>query len=291
LSLRFALLGHPVAHSMSPAIHHAAYRALGLPHRYELIDAPTEVELATAVAALRRGEIAGANVTIPWKRAALRLADVADASAAEIGAANVLVKSAERGIVAYNTDVLALRDELAALVSAPRRVLVIGSGGAALAAVASARRLGAEVGVVARRYQLNADGGVEGGDEMAALAAVPLPWPAAGGSERFLDFARRAELVVQATSAGMHGADGGDAVADLTPWAELPEHAAAYDLVYNPAETPFLARARAAGRRAQGGLGMLVGQAQAALELWLGKSTPRQPLLDAAQAALAARQH
>jgi shikimate dehydrogenase len=289
MSLRFVLLGHPVAHSMSPAIHHAAYDALGLRHRYELIDAPSEAEVASAVDALRRGEIAGANVTIPWKRVALRLADVADASASEIGAANVLVKSGDR-IVAYNTDVLALREELALLVPSPRRIVVIGSGGAALAAVASARGLGAEVGVVARSFDPKTKLATVS-EEFARLGAMPLTWPMLDPASRFHDFVRQADIVVQATSAGMHGADGGETVAGLVSWAELPAHAAAYDLVYNPPLTPFLKRARAAGRRGEGGLGMLVGQARAAIELWLGAAPPKEPLLAAAQAALAARFH
>ncbi|HVJ17834.1 MAG TPA: shikimate dehydrogenase [Polyangiaceae bacterium] len=290
MKLRFVLLGHPVAHSMSPAIHQAAYDALGLPHRYELIDAPGEAEVASAVEALRRGEIAGANVTIPWKRVALRLADVADASASEIGAANVLVRSADRGIVAYNTDVLALREELALLVPTPRRIVVIGSGGAALAAVASARGLGAEVGVVARSFDPKTKLATVS-EEFVRLGATPLTWPMLDPASRFYDFVKQADIVVQATSAGMHGADGGETVAELVPWAELPAHAAAYDLVYNPPTTPFLKRARAASRRAEGGLGMLVGQARAAIELWLGAAPPKEPLLAAAQAALAARFH
>ncbi len=286
---RFVLLGHPVAHSMSPAIHQAAYDALGVSHSYELFDAADESQVRGAVEALRRREIAGANVTIPWKRVALRLADAADPSAAAIGAANVLVNDAVRGIVAYNTDVLALREELVLLVAAPRRVVVIGSGGAALAAVASARGLGAEVGVVARRFRPDPGGSLPGSEEMAGLGATVLPWPEPGADLAFHDYVCAADLVVQATSAGMHGADDGAAVAGLVPWPAMPAAAAAYDLVYNPAETPFLRRARAAGHRAEGGLGMLVGQARAAIELWLGASPPREPLFLAAERALSAR--
>ncbi len=285
----FVLLGHPVAHSMSPAIHQAAYDALGVSHRYDLVDAADESQVAAAVEALRRGEIAGANVTIPWKRVALRLADAADPSASAVGAANVLVRSATRGIVAYNTDVLALREELALLVSAPRRIVVIGSGGAALAAVASARGLGAEVGVVARRFRPDASGSLSGSEEMTRLGATALPWPAPDADSAFLGYVRQADLVIQATSAGMHGADDGEAVAGLVPWSTMAAGAAAYDLVYNPSETPFLRQARAAGRRAEGGLGMLVGQARAAIELWLGATPPREPLLRAAEQALSAR--
>ncbi|HEV8248222.1 MAG TPA: shikimate dehydrogenase, partial [Polyangiaceae bacterium] len=289
VSLRFVLLGHPVAHSVSPAIHHAAYASLGVAHRYELVDAQNEGEVAAAVEELRRGEIAGANVTIPWKRVALKLADAADASASAVGAANVLLHVPGRGIVAYNTDVLALREELALLSAEPRSIVVIGSGGAALAAVASCQALGARVGVVARRFRAQGQPQVAGSDEFVALGATILPWPEGDPSAAFLKFVCGADIVVQATSAGMHGADSGETVADLVPWADVPAECAAYDLVYNPAETPFLQRARAAGHRAEGGLGMLVGQAHAALKLWLGVSVPREPLYRAASAALAAR--
>jgi shikimate dehydrogenase len=287
--LRFVLLGHPVAHSMSPAIHQAAYAALGLPHRYELFDAPAEADVAAAVQELRASAIAGANVTIPWKRVALRLADSADRTAAEVGAANVLVRTDAGQVVAYNTDVPALQSELLRLVSAPRRVVVIGSGGAALAAVAAARALGAEVGVVARRFRPDAGGALPASEEFVRLGARALPWPEPLRLAELDAFLKTADLVVQASSAGMHGASGGDTVANLVRWSEMPQQAAAYDLVYNPTETAFLRAARAAGRVAEGGLGMLVGQARAAIKLWLGDLPPPEPLLAAAQRALAAR--
>ncbi|HEX5098479.1 MAG TPA: shikimate dehydrogenase, partial [Polyangiaceae bacterium] len=143
MTLRFVLLGHPVAHSLSPAIHGAAYEALGFSHRYELLDIPDEAALARAVAALRAGEVAGANVTVPWKREALALADRREPTAGDVGAANVLVRDASGAVVAHNTDVMALVEELGALARAPERVLVLGAGGASVAAVAALRMLGA----------------------------------------------------------------------------------------------------------------------------------------------------
>jgi shikimate dehydrogenase len=289
VSLRFVLIGHPVAHSLSPAIHGAAYRALGLEHRYDLVDAPDEAAVAKVVDSLRRGEIAGANVTIPWKRVALRLADRAEPEAAAIGAANVLSRAADGAVVASNTDIVALERELALLCERPRAALVIGSGGAALAAVASCRRLGAEVFVVARRFAGELVSG-EGADEFRNLSATPLAWPSDAASRSALEsVASRADLVVQATSAGMHGADSGEGVVSLVPWRALPATAGAYDLIYVPEETPFLRAAKENARNARGGLGMLVGQARAALELWLGAEAPEEPLFAAARAALAAR--
>src|ERR1051325_3767698 len=87
----FVLIGHPVGHSLSPVIHEAAYRALNVGgNRYVAVDCPQEVAVRQQFGALRRGSVAGANVTVPWKRLALDLAGEADASARDVGAANVL---------------------------------------------------------------------------------------------------------------------------------------------------------------------------------------------------------
>ena len=186
MSLRFVLLGHPVAHSLSPVIHRAAYEALALPHRYELLDAPDEAALAAAVAELRHGAIAGANVTIPWKRAALALADRADPSASDVGAANVLLRAASGEVVAHNTDVLALAREIGERAPSVSAGLVLGSGGAALAAVAALRKLGARtVGVSARRF----DGSRPAREwphagEFERLGAVLVPWASGARARR-----------------------------------------------------------------------------------------------------------
>jgi shikimate dehydrogenase len=289
VTLRFALLGHPVAHSVSPAIHAAAYRALGLGHEYELRDVPDEAELARAVAVVRSGELAGANVTVPWKRAALGLADRADSTAADVGAANVLAREPGVGVVAHNTDVMALVEEVGALAPSPERVLVLGSGGGSLAAVAAARLLGARaIGVSARKWTLERDrASWPHADDVARLGAEPLPWGAGDGP--LADFAARSDVVLQATSAGMHGAGPGDDVALVVPWSRLRKSSIAYDPVYNPADTEFQRCARDAGLVARGGLGMLVAQAARAFELWLGIAPPREPMMAAARGALLAR--
>jgi shikimate dehydrogenase len=87
----------------------------------------------------------------------------------------------------------------------------------------------------------------------------------------------------------MTGADSGEPLAALVPWAQLPADALAYDLIYAPLETPFLRLARESGRRTRHGLGMLVGQAALSVEIWLGQRPPLAPLLDAALAELRAR--
>jgi shikimate dehydrogenase len=289
LSQRFVLLGHPVAHSLSPAIHQAAYDALSLPHRYELRDAADEAAVRASVSELRQGAIFGANVTVPWKKTALALADRADASAADVGAANTLARAADGAVVAYNTDVRALADELALLVAAPERALVLGAGGAALAAVAAARRLGADVRVTARRFDATKSADTwPNAAALRRLGATLLAWPA--DARGVLDAAAGAKVVLQATSAGMSGVAAGNAVAEVVPWSRLAPGAVAYDLVYNPSVTPVLERARAENVSARGGLGMLVGQAALAFELWLGRSAPRAAMQRAAETALAGRE-
>jgi shikimate 5-dehydrogenase len=130
-----------------------------------------------------------------------------------------------------------------------------------------------------------------GGVELTALGAELVPWPAAGPAfaEAFAESCSRASLLVQCTSAGMHGADSGEPIARLVPWQRVPDGALAYDLIYAPLETPFLRAAREAGKRTSHGLGMLVGQAALAIELWLGQRPALEPLMNAALAELERR--
>jgi shikimate dehydrogenase len=290
--VKFALIGHPVAHSLSPVIHSAAYLALGQTHQYELIDAPHEADVARVVAALKSGELAGINVTIPWKREAFAAAERRSVLAESLGVANVLAREGQQ-IVAHNTDALALEVEFKRLVDT-RRAIVLGSGGAAPAVVAAARAAGiTEVFVSARRFESGVPSASwPGATELLRLGAELLVWPANSDAARaeFERCCQSAGLVVQCTSAGMQGKDSGEPLAGLVPWAKLPADALAYDLVYAPLETPFLRVAREAGRPTAHGLNMLVGQAAAAIEIWLGQKPPAEPLLAAALAELERRQ-
>jgi shikimate dehydrogenase len=282
--VKFALLGHPVAHSLSPVIHRAAYRVLGQAHDYELIDVPNDAELLRVVASLRGGKLQGVNVTVPWKREAYAAADRRSPLAERLGVANVLSRDGDQ-IVAHNTDALALEAEFKALARTDR-VIVLGSGGATPAVVAAAVAAGiAEVYVSARRFDPQlAAGAWPGAAELSRLGAKLLAWPAVSVAARsaFEEACQPAGLVVQCTSAGMQGKDSGEPVAALVPWARLPADALAYDLVYAPLETPFLRVAREAGRRTAHGLNMLVGQAALSVEIWLGQRPPAEPLLAAA---------
>jgi shikimate dehydrogenase len=288
--MRYILIGHPLGHSVSPAIHGAAYRFLGVTAEYVLRDVPSEAGVLAEVDRIRRGEIAGANVTVPWKQVALRAADVLDESARVTRAANVLSRDPAGRVVAHNTDAWGLADELElyktelGAVGAERdTALVVGNGGAALAAVVGCGYAGfSRVIVAARKWEASLERSAWPlAAEFEALGAHCVPLAAASWQAD----AARILAVVQATSAGMKGMAGGQLLADTLELHRLPR-SIAYDLVYNPSVTPFLEAARAAGHLARGGLGMLVEQAARALEIWFGVRPPRAPLLEAAQTAL-----
>jgi shikimate dehydrogenase len=288
--MKFALIGHPVSHSLSPVIHQAAYRELGVEHEYGLIDVATEAEVDAVVARLRAGELAGINVTIPWKRRAYAAADLRSPLTERLQVANVLATTAGK-LVAHNTDVLALEAELGRLARASRAV-VLGSGGATPAVVAACRAAGnEEVFVTARRYHPGARESWPAAAELTQLGARLVAWPesSAAAKAEFEAICAACGLVVQCTSAGMDGADSGEPIARLVPWSRLSADALAYDLIYAPLETPFLRVAREAGRRTAHGLQMLVGQAALAIEVWLGQRPPLEPLLEAALQELAKR--
>jgi len=297
----FALLGHPVGHSLSPVIQTVAYEALGLPHLYTAVDVPGAAELLTALDAIRSGMFGGANVTIPHKRAVLELADEVDASAAEPGAANVIVRRANGRIVAHNTDADALADDLAALLPSDSRAraMVIGAGGAGLAAVSACQKLGFKlIGVTNRRWTTSeAVESSPAAEKVRGMGALPLPWPRLDDpppdnrASRVLrlqwpELAVGAQLIVQATSAGLLGGEPGDGVADIVPWDELQQGTLVYDVVYTPRVTPFLRAAMTRKIRAEGGLGMLVRQAARSILLWTGQEPPHDVMRRAAEDAL-----
>lgn len=282
--LRFAVIGSPIAHSKSPAMHMAAYRSLGLPHVYEKLET-SEAELAGRVDALRRGDFAGLNVTVPHKSRVLKLVDEIHPSAKATGAANTLVRTAEGRVRAHNTDMPAVADEITRLAGNAARLrggvgIVIGTGGAARAAiVALASRLGLGR-VLVRGRSLGETGHavayVREIDRILALAGGRGVAVALGADGLHAPDKEDARLVaiIQATSCGMQGAAPGQVVADAVRWEHVPVDAVALDVVYAPQRTPFLERARARGLAADNGLGMLATQGALAFELWLGLPPP-----------------
>jgi shikimate dehydrogenase len=260
---RLAVLGHPVGHSRSPAMHNAALAELGLAGEwsYEAIDlAPDEFE--RRVRAMPAEGFAGANVTVPHKGAALALADTLSETAREIGAANTLSFATDE-IRADNTDAQGLLDSLPAP-AAGRRTLVLGAGGAARAAVWALVREGADVDVWNR----------------TALRAEHL-CDELGGTPTEAPRQAAFELILNTTVAGLRGED---------PFVELPLEPAGFtaeqivvDLVYGRQPSRLLAAAESTGAAVVDGIEVLVRQGVLSLEIWTGRDAPLDTMRAAAR--------
>ncbi len=267
------LLGHPVAHSRSPAIHTAALGTMGLDLRYRALDVPPEA-LDEALRRLDDAGIRGANVTVPHKLAVLPACDRLTEEARLVGAVNTLTwdRDGVRVLEGHNTDAVGLGRALAEDVGtlANARAVLVGTGGAARAAAVALTRAGARVSVAGRR----ADAAAELADLVARLGG-PTDVVDLADDELLAARVAEARIVVNATTLGMHG--------EHLPAAceALGVGQVAYDLVYG-VTTPFLAAARTAGAAAHAGLGMLLHQAAAALERWTGLPAPVGVMRDAA---------
>jgi shikimate dehydrogenase len=243
-----AVAGWPVAHSRSPAMHNAAFAALGMDDwLYTRLPVAPE-RFAETVRALPASRYRGINVTIPHKEAALALADSASHAAAAIGAANTLT-FADGSIQADNTDAQGFLDAVGEPL-AGRTVLVLGAGGAARAVVWAAREAGArEVLVWNRTTQraklLAADFGVE---------AVERP--------------RQVDVLVNTTAVGLAGS-----LEDL-PLGDAGDPELVADLVYGPVIPPVTAWAQARGARVTDGREVLVRQGALSFVRWTGKDPP-----------------
>lgn len=258
MTLRFAVIGHPIAHSLSPAMQTAALRALRLDATYEAREVAPH-ELPTIVGELREGRWQGLNVTLPHKVAVLSLCDHVEDDARVIGAVNTLCV-AGGSVIGTNTDVLGLHASIAPYEPVLRggHVVILGAGGAARAAVAVARRLDASSITIAAR-------------DVDKAAFDPFVSAVSFADRATLATAfARASLVVQATSATM--GSGADAFVDALPLDALASRTIVIDLVYRPRHTRLLDACEARDLVTIDGTEMLVQQGAASLSRWLDRS-------------------
>jgi shikimate dehydrogenase len=263
--VRLGVLGWPVAHSRSPAMHNAALQAVGLNDwRYQLLPVSPQLFDET-VPELRRAGFQGANVTIPHKAAALALATHPTELAATIGAANTLTFEPGGEIVADNTDAPALIGELP-FAARGQDAVVLGAGGSARAVVwalagAGARRVSIWNRSSQRAWAL--------ADDLGATALAPGEPPPG------------ADILVNCTSVGL---DGGDPFGSLPLVAgSLSNYRCVVDLVYTPSGTRLIDAAAAAGAVTVDGLEILVGQGALSFERFTGLPAPRGVMRAAAR--------
>lgn len=271
------LIGDPVAHSRSPAMHNAAFAHLGIDARYELWHTPA-AELPRRIASLRAPGVLGANVTLPHKEAVIPLLDALEPEAAQIGAVNTIYPRADGALVGANTDapgLLADLREQAGFVPAGRQVVVLGASGAARAAVFALVNAGVARLVVANRTLQRAETLVA---DLRAATSQSSSVPSAGEAPAdhlralALDDPALAEtlaacdLLINATSVGWNNEE--------TPLPEPPlsPGALVYDMVYR--QTRLLRESAARGAHTLDGLGMLLHQGALAFTCWTGQQPP-----------------
>lgn len=263
---RAAVLGKPVEHSLSPVLHGAAYDALGLPWTYERVEADAErlVELVGGLGP----EWAGLSVTMPGKRAALRVADEVAERADAVGAANTLVHREDGSWFADCTDVDGVVGALrvAGGFTAGRSGLILGAGGTAVATLAAFADLGLAEATLAVREPARAAEALEAAERIGLRVRVERL-----GAISLADAATSHDVVVSTLPAGAvdsHAAD-------------LAKSACVLDVVYHPWPTPLAEAVEAVGGRLATGLDMLLHQAFGQVEHFTGSPAPRTAMRDA----------
>lgn len=273
-----AVLGHPIKHSISPAMHNAALAVMAKSDprfktwRYFRFDVPPE-DLPLALDRLHAAGFIGLNLTVPHKVLAFDTIAHVDSSAQPIGAVNTLKRTAD-GWHGFNTDGYGLATAVAETLGiqiSKTSVILLGAGGAARGAAVECLQRGCASLHIANRTAANRDALIA----QVSPVARDIPIQGFAPSEPPSDLPANA-LVINATSAGLHPED--PCPIDLSL---LPKPAGVYDMIYNPPETKLLASARTAGIPTANGLSMLIHQGVRALEIWSETEVPVDAMREA----------
>ncbi len=265
-----AVIGSPVGHSLSPAIHNAAFRALDLDWTYLAFDV-ARGQGAAALDAMRTLHLGGLSVTMPHKAEVAQAVDRLTSRAAELGAANCVAWDSGE-LVGHNTDGDGFIDSLShdGVDVAGAACYVVGAGGAARAVITALVSAGAAQVVVVNRSPAGA----------ASAASLGGSTARVGRPAEVKD----ADIVVNATPVGMAGTPAATSIP--IDAALLHSGQLVVDLVYHPVRTPLLRAAESAGAATATGVGMLVHQAALQFQLWTGQAAPIEVMAAAAHEAI-----
>ena len=281
MTFRVGVIGHPVAHSISPRFQQAGFDAAELDVRYEAWDLQP-AELEPFINDLRSDDALGANITIPYKEAALRYMDGLHQTARFVGAINTIVNN-DGHLQGYNTDVAGFQRSLSEAGFDPSgaHAVLWGAGGAARAVAWALIWRGVEALTIINRTAVR--GGRLRHDLASASAGAKLRSMGAE-DDSVPEALMTADLVVQCTSVGLKGGESEGHLPFEPSW--LRPDAFVADLIANPVETPLVKAVLESGRPAVGGLPMLVYQGAAAFELWTEREAPVDVMLDEARVAM-----
>ena len=290
LTFNLGLIGYPLGHSLSPRIHNAALRALGLEGEYRLYPAGPhpqplslrEMEVMSVgmytiehlLLEMRTGQLHGLNVTIPHKQNVIQYLDALTPAAQAIGAVNTIFRQGDQ-LIGDNTDAPGFWDDIVRRLNVPMSrpldALILGAGGSARAVVYALLTQGCRVTIAARRVE-QAEELCEQFSEFSNQLSVSSLTRESLTAPHSAFSIHHSALLVNTTPLGMSPNP------HASPWPveiPFPENAAVYDLVYNPRETLLVRQARIAGLKAVTGLGMLIEQAALAFERWTDLEAPR----------------
>ena len=261
-----AVVANPIKHSISPFIHNSAFEATNINGVY-LAWEVDEAELAETVANIRRYQMYGINLSMPYKEQVIPYLDQLSEEACLIGAVNTVVNR-EGTLIGYNTDGKGFFKSLPSFKISKKRLVLLGAGGAAKAILAQAILDGvSQISVFVRSSSMEKTRPYLEKIQNATGFRVDLF--ALEDVQDLQDSITQADLLVNATSVGMDGSS-----QPIPTSIVLPEKLIVADVIYQPFETPFLKWARNQGNQSINGLGMLLYQAAEAFELWTGKEMP-----------------
>lgn len=261
-----AVVANPIKHSISPFIHNSAFEATNTNGVYLAWEVDA-TELAETVANIRRYQMYGINLSMPYKEQVIPYLDQLSAEACLIGAVNTVVNR-EGTLIGYNTDGKGFFKSLPSFKISRKRLVLLGAGGAAKAILAQAILDGvSQISVFVRSSSMEKTRPYLEKIQNATGFRVDLL--ALEDVQDLQDSITQADLLVNATSVGMDGSS-----QPIPTSIVLPEKLMVADVIYQPFETPFLKWARNQGNQSINGLGMLLYQAAEAFELWTGKEMP-----------------
>ena len=265
-----AVVANPIKHSISPFIHNSAFEATNTNGVY-LAWEVDEAELAETVANIRRYQMYGINLSMPYKEQVIPYLDQLSEEACLIGAVNTVVNR-EGTLIGYNTDGKGFFKSLPSFKISKKRLVLLGAGGAAKAILAQAILDGvSQISVFVRSSSMEKTRPYLEKIQNATGFRVDLF--ALEDVQNLQDSITQADLLVNATSVGMDGSS-----QPIPTSIVLPEKLMVADVIYQPFETPFLKWARNQGNQSINGLGMLLYQAAEAFELWTGKEMPKDQI-------------
>ena len=261
-----AVVANPIKHSISPFIHNSAFEATNTNGVYLAWEVDA-TELAETVANIRRYQMYGINLSMPYKEQVIPYLDQLSEEACLIGAVNTVVNR-EGTLIGYNTDGKGFFKSLPSFKISGKRMVLLGAGGAAKAILAQAILDGvSQISVFVRSSSMEKTRPYL--EKLQKATGFRVDLFALEDVQELQDSITQADLLVNATSVGMDGAS-----QPIPTSIVLPEKLLVADVIYQPFETPFLKWARNQGNQSINGLGMLLYQAAEAFQLWTGKEMP-----------------